>query len=125
MRLIVCFAVAMGIAGGAAWAEDDQLAGDALRKAVAGRTVSLETPLGALPINFRIDGSMQGTAGELATYTGSDQDNGRWWIAADRLCQRWNKWLGGRSYCFTLRQRGRSVHWTRSDGLTGMATIRR
>lgn len=115
----------MTIAAGVASAQDDQLAGDALRKAVAGKTVSLETPLGALPISFRIDGSMQATAGDLAAYTGSGQDHGRWWIAADRLCQRWNKWLGGRSYCFTLRQQGRSVHWTRSDGLTGMATIRR
>jgi hypothetical protein len=51
------------------------------------------------------------------------RDSGRWWVVADQLCQRWNNWLGGTSYCFKLRQQGASVHWTRDDGVSGMATI--
>ena len=43
---------------------------------------------------------------QLAAYTGSTHDRGIWWVAADKLCQRWNNWLGGKSYCFTLRQQG-------------------
>jgi hypothetical protein len=97
---------------------------DALRKTVAGKTVHLATPLGGLPISYRADGTMWGRAGSLAAYTGSERDRGRWWVVADKLCQRWNTWLGGRSYCFTLRQQGGStVHWTRSDGLSGTASI--
>lgn len=96
----------------------------ALRKAVAGKTVHLATPLGGLPIRYRIDGTMSGSAGTLASYTGSERDRGRWWVVADKLCQRWNTWLGGRSYCFTLREQGGgTVHWIRNDGLSGVATI--
>lgn len=123
MRMVVV-AVAIVLAGNGALASDPQLEGETLRKAIAGKTVSLQTSMGGLPISYRADGTMQGRAGPLATYTGAARDSGRWWIVADQLCQRWNTWLGGTSYCFKLRQQGTgSVHWTRSDGLSGMATI--
>lgn len=120
---IVMVAATMLIAGGAALASDPQLEGDDLRKAISGKTVSLNTPMGGLPISYRADGTMQGRAGALADYTGAARDSGRWWIVADQLCQRWNNWLGGTSYCFKLRQQGGNVQWTRSDGLSGSATI--
>lgn len=122
MRIVV-IAAAIMLAGNGALASDPQLEGESLRKAISGKTVSLETPMGGLPISYRSDGTMQGRAGALATYTGAARDSGRWWIVADQLCQRWNNWLGGSSYCFRLRQQGVSVHWTRSDGVSGMATI--
>jgi hypothetical protein len=100
--------------------------GEAMRKALTGKTIHLYTPLGGLPIRFLEDGTMWGNAGsDLASYVGSERDRGRWWIAANQLCQRWNTWLGGRPYCFRLRQRGRYVHWVRNDGLSGVATITR
>jgi hypothetical protein len=102
-----------------------EMNGEALRKALTGKTINISTPLGGLPVSFRADGTMSGTAGSLASYTGSERDRGRWWIVADQLCQRWNTWLGGQSYCFRLRQHGRTVHWTRNDGLSGVATITR
>jgi hypothetical protein len=116
------------VAAGAALAQESssQMDSDALRKAVAGRTVHLSTPLGSLPINYRTDGTMSASAGSLAPYTGSERDRGRWWVVADKLCQRWNMWLDAKSYCFRLRQQdGRTVHWTRSDGVSGLATIAR
>jgi hypothetical protein len=124
MRSVLCLAVAVVLAAGAAIASEGHLQGAALRQAVAGKTVNLKTPLGGLPINFRVDGTMQATTVELASYTGSTQDRGIWWVAANKLCQRWNNWLEGKAYCFTLRQQGRAVHWTRNDGLSGVATIR-
>lgn len=99
------------------------LDGDGLRRAISGKTVSLSTPMGGLPISYRADGTMHGSAGALASYTGAARDSGRWWITADQLCQRWNTWLGGVPYCFRLRQEGASVHWTRDDGVSGVATI--
>jgi hypothetical protein len=102
-----------------------EMNGEALRKALPGKTIHLNTPLGGLPISFRADGTMWATAGSLASYVGSERDRGRWWISGDQLCQRWNTWLGGQSYCFRLRQYGRTVHWTRNDGLSGVATITR
>ena len=104
---------------------EGQMDSTALRKAVAGKTVHLATPLGGLPINYRTDGTMSGSAGTLASYIGSERDRGRWWVVADKLCQRWNTWLSGKSYCFRLRQQGATVHWTRNDGVSGVATIAR
>ena len=126
MRCVKALAWAMIVAAGtAAASEQQEMRGDALRKALTGKTVHLNTPLGGLPISFRADGTMSATAGSLASYVGSDRDRGRWWIAADQLCQRWNTWLGGQSYCFRLRKHGRTVYWTRNDGLSGVATITR
>ena len=121
--LVVAVTV-MGI--NCALAEDaggSKLQGDALKKTVSGKTVHLATPLDTLPIRFRMNGTMSGTAGELAAYTGSAADSGRWWVSSEKLCQRWQSWLDRKIYCFTLRQEGRVVHWVRNDGLSGKATI--
>ncbi len=121
---VAVVAAFISLGGSFAGASGDGLMdGGTLQKAVAGKTVNLMTPLGALPINYRGDGTMWGRAGTLSIYTGSERDRGRWWIIADKLCQRWTTWLGGKSYCFQLRQEGATVHWTRSDGLSGTATI--
>jgi hypothetical protein len=128
MRHVTVFAAAMLVVAGTAAASGQgqrEMTGEVLRKALTGKTIHLNTPLGGLPISFRADGTMWGTAGSLASYTGSERDRGRWWIVADQLCQRWNTWLDGQSYCFRLRQHGRTVHWTRNDGLSGVATITR
>ena len=128
MRIAIVAVAAWAFGIGCACADDNankQLQGETLKKAVSGKTVRLATPLGTLPIKFRMDGTMSGTAGELAAYTGSDADNGRWWVNSEKLCQRWRTWLNGQTYCFTLRQEGRLVHWVRNDGLSGKATILR
>jgi len=125
---LMMFFVAMSTATSLSMAEEaaeKALQGESLRRAVAGKTVHLATPMGALPISFRIDGSMFGRAGDLASYTGSAQDRGRWWVATEKLCQRWQTWLGGQTYCFILRQQGKVVHWVRNDGLSGKANITR
>jgi hypothetical protein len=125
VRVLASAAILAAATAAASASEQREMTGDALRKTLTGRTIHLNTPLGGLPISFRADGTMWGTAGSLASYVGSERDRGRWWIAADQLCQRWNTWLGGQSYCFRLRQQGRTVHWTRNDGLSGVATIAR
>jgi hypothetical protein len=121
MRLVAAIVGVLLAVGSTALASD--LEGDSLRRSIAGKTISLSTPMGGLPISYRADGTMQGNAGVLASYTGAARDTGRWWVVADQLCQRWNKWLDGVPYCFRLRQQGPNVHWTRNDGVTGMATI--
>jgi hypothetical protein len=121
----LAWATIVAAATAAAASEQQEMSGDALRKTLTGKTIHLNTPLGGLPISFRADGTMSATAGSLASYVGSDRDRGRWWIAANQLCQRWNTWLGGQSYCFRLRRHGRTVYWTRNDGLSGVATIAR
>jgi hypothetical protein len=125
MRVVAGALTVVLLAFGPCLAGDPQLEGDGLRKAVSGRTVYLETPLGSLPISYKTNGTMQASTIQLAAYTGSTRDRGTWWVVADKLCQRWNNWLGGKSHCFTLRQDDATVQWTRDDGLSGVATIQR
>jgi hypothetical protein len=100
------------------------LDGETVRLAVTGRTLSLETRIGPIPITFRPDGSMIGRSAALANWLGRSMDQGQWWIENDQLCQRWKLWLDGKAYCFTLHQIGDKVQWTRNDGLKGMLVVR-
>ncbi len=116
-------AALMGFVVTAGASELKQLDGRAVEAAFAGKTLRLETPIGAIPISFKTDGTMVGRTQDLANWLGRGFDQGTWWIASDQLCQKWRMWLDGKSYCFTLRQSGSRVHWTRNDGLTGELTV--
>lgn len=122
--------VSIGIATSAALScamagEDAALSDSDLRKAIAGRTVMLSTPIGSLPINYRRNGTMFGAVSILlSNYTGSKKDTGRWWVSGNQLCQKWSKWLDGQSFCYTMRKVGSTkVVWNRNDGRSGTATI--
>ena len=125
MRFVFVAVALTAMGTNCAFADDggSKLQGDTLKKAVSGKTVHLATPLGTLPIRFRMNGTMSGTAGDLAAYTGSAADSGRWWVSSEKLCQRWQTWLDRKIFCFSLRQEGKIVHWVCNDGLSGKATI--
>lgn len=112
----------MSVFAGTAIAETT-LDGEALKSAVSGKTVRLETAVGAIPISFRADGTMTGRSADMANYLGRSFDTGTWWIADNQLCQKWKMWMDAKSYCFTLRQAGQKVHWTRDDGLKGVIVV--
>jgi hypothetical protein len=118
--LLVLFQFALA---GGALAEPSKLRDEALRQAVSGRTVLIETPIGLFPIRYRRDGTMTGQAPALLASLGTEKDRGQWWIADDRLCQRWYRWLDAKQYCFKLQRAGATVHWLRDDGLSGTATV--
>jgi hypothetical protein len=122
-RLLLLLVIQFGSAGDTT-AEPAKLTGEALRQAVSGRTVLIETPIGPLPIRYRSDGTMAGLAPAIVPSLGTEKDQGQWWIVDDRLCQRWFRWLDAKQYCFKLHRTGATVHWQRDDGLSGTATIR-
>lgn len=96
-----------------------------IQSTVAGATLELDTPIGSvLPVMFGDDGALSGNAGSrLSFFLGSSSDQGRWWIANDRLCYQWRVWFRGEKNCMKLRVDGARVAWTRDDGETGTATI--
>jgi hypothetical protein len=108
---------------GLGMAESIALTSETLRQAVSGKTVYLATSVGALPISYKSNELMTGKARELAPYVGSDRDQGNWWVADNRLCQRWDNWLYGKKYCYKLRMDGKTVYWQRNDGRSGTAMI--
>ncbi|MGH6865211.1 MAG: hypothetical protein ACREDO_03320 [Methyloceanibacter sp.] len=102
------------------------LKGEALRQAVSGKTVYLRISGFDLPIVYGAGGTMKGSMGAVAaTFSRGDgaSDRGKWWIAEDKLCQRWSSWLEGKTYCYGFTVNGSNVHWVRNDGATGTARI--
>ena len=122
-RLLLLLVIQFGLAG-SALAEPSKLTGEALQQAVSGRIVLIETPIGSFPIRYKNNGTMTGQAPAFVPSLGTESDRGQWWIADDRLCQRWDHWLDAKRYCFKLRRVGATVYWLRDDGLSGTATIR-
>ena len=122
-RLVLLLVIQSGLAV-SALAEPSKLTGEALRQAVSGMTVLIATPIGSFPIRYRSNGTMTGQAPAFVASLGTGRDRGQWWIADDRLCQRWYRWLDAKQYCFKLQRVGATVHWLRDDGLSGTATIR-
>ena len=107
-------------------AESVSLAGDELRRAVSGKTVYLNISGFELPIRYSASGRMKGTMGAVAasfSRGGGAVDSGKWWVAGDKLCQRWTSWMDGQSYCYKLTRNGNSVQWMRNDGRSGTARI--
>jgi hypothetical protein len=107
-------------------ADATSLSADELRQAVSGKTVYLDVPGFELPIHYLANGRMSGSMGTVAaTFSRSDgaSDNGRWWIEANRLCQRWTSWMEGQTYCYKLARQGDTVQWSRNDGRSGTARI--
>lgn len=113
MQYIVALVMMLALT---AVAHASALTGDDLRRAVAGKTVAINTSQGQAIVRFQPNGSMFGRMG-------SHEDRGRWWISADRLCHRWNVWLDEQSHCLKIVKSGRTVYWTRDDGMTGTARI--
>lgn len=97
-----------------------------LRKVVTGKTFYLRAQGVELPIAYSSNGTMSGS---LQVFTASlapgtaMRDSGKWWIANNQLCQKWNRWQGGKSYCYTLSLNGTQVRWQRNDGRRGTARI--
>lgn len=100
------------------------VSGRAISDLVAGAHVEIDAPLGnKIPILFTGDGTMSGTAPELAGYLGAPSDLGRWWVKGDELCSRWERWLDGRTECMRLSKDGNRIHWVNQDGRQGTAHI--
>jgi hypothetical protein len=122
MRVIGLAAAVTSSWVGSAVAQD-VLVGEALRTAVAGKTIHLETPIGTVPVAYAPNGTLYGRGGGVAAYLGASEDRGRWWVSSQQLCQRWNVWLDAKPHCYTIRRDGDRVQWTRDDGRTGSARI--
>jgi hypothetical protein len=105
-----------------------RLSGDALRRFLADRRIYLSVPLGGeLPLFYRSDGHLDGSgeAAGLGRFL-APSDSGRWWIDGERICQKWQSWYDGRTFCFTLDLLGGDrVAWNRDDGEKGVARVGR
>ncbi|MGV1015583.1 MAG: hypothetical protein ACOYB4_11490 [Methyloceanibacter sp.] len=114
------------VATEAAETKSASLSGDALRKAVSGKTVFLKISGFELPIRYAASGTMVGSMGTvMASLARGDgaTDRGKWWITDNQLCQRWSSWMNAKSYCYKFTVKGSAVQWVRNDGVSGTARI--
>ena len=45
---------------------------------------------------------MTGQAPMFVATLGGENDSGKLWVVDDRLCQRWQRWLDAKQYCFNF-----------------------
>ena len=95
-------------------------------KEIPGSTVYFRMTGGKIPIQYKKDGKMHGKVVGLVSLIPSGQpakDTGRWWLKQDSLCQRWDKWLDNKVFCYIFKKKGNTVYWTRNDGQKGTALL--
>lgn len=112
------------LASGSAQAEF--LSGDQIKGLIGGKRVYLATSYGIeFPMRYASNGRVtgDGTGTALGKYF-APKETGQWWVAGDRMCQRFPTWYEGRRFCFQLRQTGSGkLEWVRDDGYRGTARI--
>lgn len=97
-----------------------------IKQSIIGKRIYLAVPFGGeFPLNYRMDGRVDGTGEALGLGRfAKPNDTGRWWIDSDRLCQKFTVWYKGEPMCFELeRIDDRRLKWTRNNGQTGTARI--
>jgi hypothetical protein len=97
-----------------------------IERQIIGRTIYLATPLGGeFPLNYRRGGQVDGNGEALGLGRWvKPNDEGRWWIDGNRLCQQFQSWYDGQAMCFDLTSTGeRTLRWVRDNGERGTARI--
>jgi hypothetical protein len=105
---------------------ENQIKGETIRKMISGKRIYLAAPLGGeFPLYYQPDGRVDGTGEALGIgRLIRPSDSGRWWIAGDSMCQRWQTWYEGRTICFTLYNLGSNkLRWNQDNGDTGVARL--
>lgn len=105
-----------------------QMSGSEIEQTIRGKRIYLQTPLGGeFPLYYQRNGVVDGSGEALGLGRFmAPKDQGKWWIADNRLCQQWQEWYDGKPHCFVLsRASETSLYWTRDDGLEGEARIGR
>lgn len=112
--------------GSLAPASADFLSGDQIKGLIGGKRVYLATSYGIeFPMRYAPNGKVtgDGTGTMLGKYF-APRETGQWWVAGDRMCQRFPTWYEGRRFCFQLRKTGAGkLEWVRDDGYRGTARI--
>lgn len=120
-------ALAAALPSAPALASGEALSGEALKSFIAGKRIYLAVPLGGeIPLNYRKSGRVDGSgeAAGLGRYM-TPKDSGRWWVSGNRVCQKWQEWYDGRTFCFTVTKLSENrIRWLRDDGKSGVARVR-
>lgn len=124
--LICSLCIGPAWATGAA-AADGALRGAEIRSLITGRTVTLQTPVGQIPLRYDASGAVSGDLAGVSAVTRlfAPRETGSWWIKGDAMCQQWPTWYDGKRFCFRIeKQADDLIRWRRDDGAVGVAIVR-
>ena len=125
MRLRIFCAAALLFGGIQSSAHASNLSGKEINRLISGKKVVLQTSYGAFPLRYKSSKRVvgDGTGLGLARFF-APKETGRWWVASNRLCQKFPTWYRGKTFCFTLEKEGSNkLRWKREDGYSGTAII--
>lgn len=124
--LTICIALLALTAADSASAAQERYSADDIRQGIVGRRIYLAAPMGGeFPLNYRLDGKVDGTGEALGLgRLAKPKDTGTWWVEGDQLCQKFQTWYKGQPMCFELYKTGENtLKWIRNNGQTGTARI--
>jgi tetratricopeptide (TPR) repeat protein len=97
---------------------EGHMPGDQIRAAISGQAFvdTLPARFAGTINTFDPSGALNGhpEIGSPAEQFGRDQ--GKWWIEGDKFCRKWNRWVAGRTGCFSFVQNGDSIKWINRYG---------
>lgn len=128
LRTMLASALALGLVAPAGASQPGPLDGRAIAETIGGKRIYLQTPFGGeFPLYYRENGVVDGSGEALGLGRFmAPKDQGKWWVAGDRLCQQWEEWYDGQRHCFSLERTVEgTLYWKRDDGLEGEARIGR
>ena len=108
-------------------ASASNLSGEQIKEVISNKKVVLKTRWGAFPLRYasnkRVTGDGSGVG--LARFF-TPKETGSWWVASNKLCQRFPTWYDGQTFCFSLEKTGSNkLRWRRDDGYSGTAVVQR
>ncbi|MEO0328394.1 MAG: hypothetical protein AAF217_07315 [Pseudomonadota bacterium] len=107
-------------------ASANPLSGNDIRDTISGKKVYLATKWGIeFPLIYSTNGRVtgDGSATGLGKYM-TPRETGNWWIAGNRMCQKFPTWYDGRTFCFKLEKKNtEQLIWRRDDGTSGTARV--
>lgn len=102
------------------------MSGAEIKDKINGKRVLLSTRWG---IEFPLIYSKSGRVTGDGTGTGlgkffAPKETGKWWIRNNQMCQKFPTWYKGRTFCFSLEDKGGNQFiWKRDDGASGKARV--
>ncbi len=94
------------------------MTGEQIRAAISGQIFVDTHPVrfAGTIMTFDPSGTMKGHPQVGSPVEQFGRDQGKWWIEGDKFCRKWNRFVAGRTGCFSFVPDGDSINWINRYG---------